>query len=371
MNAARVLAAKLSGLPPASPAVLIGLDGFVDRILHVVDKRYDAENCSYVRTLADYGRKVGEAAGLSLNVEVICDKSQLGGNGPIMAKACAALGAEVACVGALGLPEIAPEFSQLAKSAALYPISEPARTDAWEFEDGKIIVSQLQPLNRLSWASLHELFCSGELRALLDKADLIALNNWTMIPAMSDIWRELQLRVLPELAPKDRLFFFDLADPSKRTEEDLLRALELLSGFVPYGRVLLSCNKRELLQIAAALGLGAPAEAELCRAAEEIRGRTGVWAVSVHTLEGAFAASEEGQSKAEGFYTPRPLISVGGGDHFNAGLAWALLRGLSWQDALLTGSAVSGCFVRTGASPTLDMVIRFLTTGGQRSEYDA
>lgn len=359
MNAARTLAAKLSELPPVSPAVFIGLDGFVDRILRVVDKRYDAENYRCVRNLADYGQMVSEAAGLSLNVEVVCDRSQLGGNGPIMAKACAALGAGVSCLGALGLPDIAPEFSDLAKAAALYSFSEPAETDSWEFNDGKIIVSHLQPLNRMSWAGLQRHFSIDWLRAIFDGADLIALNNWTMIPAMSDIWRQLQLRVLPDLNPKDRMFFFDLADPSKRTREDVFSALELLSGFMPYGRVLLSCNKRELLQLAEILKVDAPRE-ELCRTAEDIRRKVGIWAVSVHTLNGACSASEEGRAEAEGFYTPKPLISVGGGDHFNAGLAWALLCGLSWHEALLTGSAVSGYFVRNGISPTPTDLISFL-----------
>ena len=358
MNVARTLAAKLSELPSVSPAVFVGLDGFIDRILRVVDKRYDAENYNCIRTLADYGQMVSGAAGLSLNVEVVCDRSQLGGNGPIMAKACAALGAKVSCLGAMGL-DIAPEFAELAKTAALYSFSEPAETDSWEFNDGKIIVSHLQPLNRMSWASVQRHFSIDWFRAIFNEADLIALNNWTMIPAMSDIWRQLQLQVLPNLNPKNRIYFFDLADPSKRTREDIVNALELLSGFTPYGRVLLSCNKRELLQLAAILKVDA-SQGELCRTAEDIRREMGIWAVAVHTLNGACSASEEGLTEAEGFYTPTPLISTGGGDHFNAGFAWALLRGLSSYDALLIGSAVSGFFVRSGISPSMVDLIGFL-----------
>lgn len=95
---------RLSKKPYADFNACIGLDGFVDRIIRVVDKRRSAGECSYVRTLADYGRLISDASGFSLNVELICEKSQLGGNGPIMAYALARLGRDVSCIGAFGLP---------------------------------------------------------------------------------------------------------------------------------------------------------------------------------------------------------------------------------------------------------------------------
>ncbi len=358
MNTA-ALADTLSRLPQLGQPVFIGLDGFVDRLLRVVEKRFDAERCSYVQTLADYGRMVNAAAGLSLNVELICERSQLGGNGPIMANAFTALGAKVSCLGAFGLPELAPEFSELAGKCALYSVSEPAHTDSWEFEDGKIIASQLQPLNSFGWETLLQHCPEETLLRLLEGSQLIALNNWTMIPAMTEIWRRI-LQLLPKLSDADRLFFFDLADPYKRSRQDLREALELLGSFSAYGRVLLSCNKRELLQIAAVFCPAASETAKLTVTAEAIRNALGIWAVSVHTLYNACAAYEGGVAEGEGFYTPKPLLSIGGGDHFNAGLAWALLSGLGWDEALAVGSAVSGCFVRSGHSPSCEDLILFL-----------
>ena len=43
----------------------VGLDGFVDEILHVVDKRMDAQNYERVPTIARLAERIAEAAGKS------------------------------------------------------------------------------------------------------------------------------------------------------------------------------------------------------------------------------------------------------------------------------------------------------------------
>ena len=47
---------------------LIGLDGFVDEILRVVDKRQSAENYTAIETLSALGGRISRAAGLSTNI---------------------------------------------------------------------------------------------------------------------------------------------------------------------------------------------------------------------------------------------------------------------------------------------------------------
>ena len=67
----------------------VGLDGFVDEILHVVDKRYDATRFDRVPTIAAYASRLAAAAGKSANIELVNVMTKLGGNGPIMANALA------------------------------------------------------------------------------------------------------------------------------------------------------------------------------------------------------------------------------------------------------------------------------------------
>jgi len=284
---------------------------------------------------------------------------KLGGNGPIMANAFAALGSPVDCVGTFGYPDFAPEFEPLRRRAKLHSIGQSACTDAYEFDDGKIIASSLQPLNSLDWETVLSRMGIEKLRELFDSADMIALNNWTMIPHMSDIWEKLLAEVFPLLSDKRRLIFIDLADPSKRTAEDLSRALGLLGEFSCFGQVLLSCNKREALQLAAAAGISAQEDAleELCM---QLQQKLGVHRVVIHTLRGSIGCEDGVLVTAPGFYVSEPRISVGGGDHFNAGLAHGLLYGLSLGDAMYLASAESGYYVRNADSPSEAELSAFL-----------
>ena len=49
----------------------VGLDGFVDEILHVVDKRMDAQNYERVPSIARLAERLAEAAGKSTNIELV------------------------------------------------------------------------------------------------------------------------------------------------------------------------------------------------------------------------------------------------------------------------------------------------------------
>src|SRR5205085_1828591 len=73
-------------------SAFIGLDGFVDEILHVVDKRESAEKYVRLPKIAQLAQRLAAAAGQSTNIELVSQLTKLGGNGPIMANALASLG---------------------------------------------------------------------------------------------------------------------------------------------------------------------------------------------------------------------------------------------------------------------------------------
>src|SRR5207247_2450106 len=87
-------AAKLSAAQTKIPALkaVVGLDGFVDEIIAVVDKRHSNEHFDSVRTIAALGGKISNASGQSSNYELVVKQMKLGGNGPIMANALASMG---------------------------------------------------------------------------------------------------------------------------------------------------------------------------------------------------------------------------------------------------------------------------------------
>ena len=93
-------------------SAFVGLDGFVDAILHVVDKRESAEKYVRLPTIAQYADRLAAAAGRSTNVELVSQLTKLGGNGPIMANALASFGLKVTYLGILGFPNLHPVFAE-------------------------------------------------------------------------------------------------------------------------------------------------------------------------------------------------------------------------------------------------------------------
>ena len=131
------LADKLGKSNASALNAVIGFDGFVDEVVHVVNKRIDPENYTRVLTLTEYGRRIAETSGLSSNVEIVTVSKKLGGNGPILANALIECGVSMTYIGAIGYPDLNAVFTDMAsRCEKVYPICEPASTDAMEFEDG-------------------------------------------------------------------------------------------------------------------------------------------------------------------------------------------------------------------------------------------
>src|SRR5512136_624951 len=178
-------------------SAFVGLDGFVDDILHVVDKRESAEKYSRLPTIAQYAERLGAAAGRSTNIELVSQLTKLGGNGPIMANALAAFGFKITYLGILGFPNLHPVFADFARRAEVHSIAEPGYTDALEFEDGKIMLGKHQSLKQMNWENIKARFGVEQFAARFSSADLVSFVNWTMLTHMSDIWAA----VLKEICP--------------------------------------------------------------------------------------------------------------------------------------------------------------------------
>src|SRR5438093_4159841 len=117
----RCAAQLLAGASRAGQmTAFIGLDGFVDAILHVVDKRDSGVKYSRLATIGGLADRLAAAAGRSTNVELVCQMTKLGGNGPIMANALASFGLKVTYLGLLGYPNVHPVFADFASRAQVH-----------------------------------------------------------------------------------------------------------------------------------------------------------------------------------------------------------------------------------------------------------
>jgi sugar/nucleoside kinase (ribokinase family) len=331
----------------------VGLDGFVDEILHVVDKRDNAESFQRLPTIARFAGRLAAAAGHSTNVELVNRFTKLGGNGPIMANALASLGLKVAYLGCLGYPNLHPVFADFATRAEVHSIAEPGHTDALEFEDGKIMIGKHESLKEVNWTNISERYGKVKFTAKFSSADLVGFVNWTMLPAMSDIWSGILNEICPALSGPRRKMFFDLADPEKRQKKDIERALELIAGFEKYFDVILGLNEKEAYEVGDVLSLntGDRSPEGLSKLTLAIQDRVTVNTLVVHPVAYALAAGGGKVSLVEGPFISTPFITTGAGDHFNSGFCLGKLLGLDNAAAVLTGVTTSGYYVRTGQSP--------------------
>lgn len=338
----------------------VGLDGFVDEIIHVVDKRLDVDRFERIPTIQEFSDRIAEASGRSTNMELVTQRIKLGGNGPIMANALAKAGLQVSYLGALGYPDVLPVFQPLVdKAGKVYSIANPGHTDAYEFQDGKLLMGKLTPLNDVCWDKIVERMGKDVFTSLLNSSDLVAFVNWTMMPFMSEIWERVQSEVLgaqdrPEQSERKPIFF-DLCDPQKRPNEDILKALNIIAGFQSHFSAVLGLNEKEAHEIGEVLGLKVPDDSKeglmelVARLHEQIKVDT----IVVHPVRYAVASDGTDVVLMDGPFVPNPVITTGAGDHFNAGFCLGRLLGLSHRESLATGVCTSGFYVRSGKSPAV------------------
>jgi hypothetical protein len=363
----RIAADAVAGIPAAfAPPVLVGFDGFVDSIIDVVQTRESPSSYEAMPTIATLGARITAAAGKSANIELVVKQTKIGGNGPIMANALCAQLAKVTAVGVLGEAAIDPVFQPLAERAVkVVSLGAPAFTDALEFADGKLMLGKHFYLANVNYERLVK--AVGGVPALKDmfrSAQGIATVNWTMCMGLTEIWRRLAADVLPGLRKDRPKWFVDLADPAKRTAEDLQACGSALRDLQQHADVVLGLNEAECRQVLNVMGMHWPVaqpEWEAARqACVQLRERLGVSLVMCHLVKSSACAWEGGSVGAEGFFEPKPKLTTGAGDHFNAGFFSALLAGLPPVACLQAGGATSGHYVRTGQSPTRAQVVEFL-----------
>jgi sugar/nucleoside kinase (ribokinase family) len=358
---ADLLAAKADVI--STTKAVIGLDGFVDSIIRVVEQRDSTETFSVVPTISDFAQRVERAAGKSTNIELWVERVKIGGNGPIMANALAVFGTRVTYVGNVGYPQPHAAFQEFAQRATVYGIAEPATTDALEFNDGKLMFGKRKPLHEITWDKLVERVGRDRLVGMLAGSQLLGLQNWTMVPAMDDIWQHVLDEVCPLLAGRHTVFF-DLADPESRDNKDIRHALELISKFQKYSDTYLGLNEKEAFRIGEVLGYrGATAgEAAVRGVAKFVQHKLKIAGVVAHPREYAVAANATGVVKVQGPFIEIPLISTGAGDHFNAGFCLGKLVGADDEIALQLAVGASGYYVRTATSPSANDLAGFLRT---------
>lgn len=347
-----------------------GFDGFVDEIVHMVDQRFDRQHYSRINTIEEYSKRIAKAAGLSTNIEAAVVYKKLGGNGPIFTDALRRQEIQLSYMGALGYPHIKSVFQDFAGAGgSTLSISEPGYTDAVEFLDGKIIRSKLDSLNRLDWSVIKERKGLEYLREALKISEFAAFMNWSLLPCMNEIWQGILDEVLPYSVPetcrKKRRLFIDLADPEKRTKEEIKKALHILGKIRQYYKVILGVNKKEACELAEIYGKNIENYQEIdikelcCFLFDKLPADI----IVIHAVKAACAVQQKEEPVyIKGLYCPEPRLTTGAGDHFNAGFMLGQIAGGGLEESLCAAVYLSGYYVRNGRSPDKRELLEFIKT---------
>lgn len=358
---------ELKNKNPKLLKLLIGFDGFVDEIIHVVDKRIDNTHFTRIETIDAFAKRIQRASGLSTNIEFVSVNRKIGGNGPIMCNALAMHEANITYIGTLGYPTINNVFKPLEERVKLFTIENPGNSDAVEFDDGKLILGKMSSLVNVTYEQLIKTVGEDALTEMIANCDMFATVNWSMLPYMTDVWRKLLTNIVTKLPRRNDspYMFIDLADPEKRENSEIVEALNLLKGFTSYFKVVLGLNKKEAYDVAIVLDLFDETSLRNMQISLEDLNQAlydylGIDAVVIHPVDRSCCFIDGEFYEEIGPYVEKPKLTTGAGDNFNAGFMLGLLLGLKPDKALLTGMSTSGYYVRNAKSPNYEQLVEFI-----------
>lgn len=287
---------------------------------------------------------------------------------PIVANALANLGCRTVCVGAMGFPEITPEFRDLNPNCILHSVSEPGFCSSLEFEDGKLMLATNTYLDRLDYDVLISRIPEETLIQCFDQCDAAAFLNWGELIHSNDIWGKILHNIIPKCTfSKKKNMLVDFSDFSKRQREEVLQMLELLAGYSQYFDIIISLNENEFTLFFEKLNL----DNHQGIFDENIIALSKWFACKyfvVHLLESSKYVEDGRVQTIKKEVIKEPKIITGGGDNFNAGLLLGLLMGVNVDDSIRMGSGLSCLYVGDGKEISFEKLADYMFGYAQKEE---
>ena len=351
--------------PSRSLNFFMGFDGYIDSLYNMVRNRKNVDEFEIYELMKDFGQKIVDTAGSSISIERVLKKKIGGGFAANMARAIANMAptSKVDLFAAMGYPRINPLFKNLPSNVNLHSIGTPGATLALEFSDGKVMSQDFGGIFELDWDTVISRIGGRDiLISSFEKADAIGNGHWSLMPYMSSYFEHFISEIFPNVSNlKNKLFFLDPADMTKRSAQDIKEMLELLQKINDFIPVVLSVNDREIIDVVGALDLKDRVKIErnnqnsYISAGKNINSLLNFNYFVVHDPHFATISCIESSKNfhywiTEG-YTSKPKFTVAAGDHFNAGLLNALLLGMNPLESSIIANAATAIFVRTGQSP--------------------
>jgi len=356
----RAVEAARAQLPDdvAPSRVVFGFDGYLDRVREVVADRTDHDSYERLPRLADFRDRLDRSveSGSSLSYEWLEDGRRTGGHTCHLARAFGTWGFDPTLVGTYGDP-VHETFEGEFGDYDLHSIGEPGVTDAVEFDDGKLMLTEIGDTMTLDWAGLDDRFGHDRLLERLGGTALLGVGYWSENPGLPTVLEGLGDRWADIDDPPETV----LVDPGdvRKLETDRLRSgRQAIGDLTDATDVVVSANRAETGVLADAYA--GEADRPFEAGAEAVFDALGpTWFVG-HGIDRSVVVTAEGTESVAVPAVAEPEMTTSSGDHFNAGLALARIAGLGPAAAVVVGNAVAGHFVRTADQPSLDDVRAFV-----------
>ncbi len=322
------LASRLAG--DVTPAVSTLPDGSVDRYC-----RLSAGALDPIERRTTFARETRVESRKTFGLQP--ERVEPGGQAVNTAQQVHALGGDATCYGHLE----APVFDDVPFDTV--SMGEPAVVNVLDFEDEDLLLVEHSP-DITDW-SLADLDAVAPLDSVFG-VDAVACSNWVSTPGMADAFDALGERSLPRVP-----FVFDPGDvvgSTRNSHRELRSAVGALQSTFD---VVLSCNRRELQALAAALPEPPEPPVTDRDRVTALRSAMEISALVKHGAGEALAATGDGVVAVEN-PTVEDQRQTGGGDRFAGGLAVGLGADWSWEVALACGNACASHYVATTETPT-------------------
>jgi len=341
-----------------SKSCFLGFDGYIDSLYSLVQSRKNAEEWTKMSTLKDFGELLIDVAGSSANVERVLKKRIFGGFAPNTCRS------KIYLIAALGYPALNELYIPL-PDVESYPIANPGQTLGLEFDDGKIMITDFEPILNISWKTLTKILKVDDIIQMVDKSDILGFGHWALVPHLNDIWKHFLSDLFPSISNlRKKLFFVDIADIRKRSANDindLIKVLQKINDHIP---VLLSANDQEASYLSRVLlnikNLDKSRLSEFIEGGKKMNREINLSYLVIHSPHFATISTVEDHYWITEGFTSKPKFTVGAGDHFHSGTVLGISSDLSPPEAILMGNALTAIFVRTGESPNFNQLSTFL-----------
>ncbi|MHA1412064.1 MAG: PfkB family carbohydrate kinase [Promethearchaeota archaeon] len=347
----------------------LGLDGYVDSLYSLVLKRTSISDWKKIDSMKNFGQRLVDVAGSSTNVERVLKRKTSGGFAPNTCKAINNLGFKVNLIAAAGYPSINQYFKYFEenKEINLISIENPGSTIGLEFNDGKVMITDFKNIYNINWNLLLQRVGLEKLTSKISESNCLGFGHWALVYSMNEIWIKLMENIFPTISHlKNKLFFVDLADIKKRTNDDILEMVKILKTIQEEIPVLLSLNDQEAIDLSKIIISGYHNKhlkneiTTFFDIGKKLNEYLDFSYLVIHAPHFATITTQTNHYWVSEAFTSQAKFTTGAGDHFHSGVAASLSCGFKPEEAILIGNALTAIFVRTGKSPNIPQLLKFI-----------